>query len=53
MLPVESRRGLAAGTHELEWDGRDASGRAAPGGVYFHVLAAEGRSETVRITLVR
>jgi hypothetical protein len=44
---------LAAGVHDLGWDGRDESGARAPGGVYF-VRAADqdGREVTRRILLV-
>lgn len=39
---------LAGGAHAVRWDGRDAAGRAQPGGVYFARLRAGGRDETRR-----
>lgn len=36
-----SEGGLAAGRHEVTWDGRDAAGRSVAAGTYFVRLAAE------------
>lgn len=44
---------LASGPHAPRWDGRDAAGRAAPGGVYFARLRAGERQETRRFVLAR
>ena len=41
------------GEHRVGWDGRDASGRALPGGVYFARLAFEGRVERQKLVLSR
>ena len=35
---------LIAGEHSVRWDGADASGRAAPSGIYFIRLTAAGRT---------
>ena len=43
----------AAGRHEVTWDGRDASGRAASAGVYFARLEAGGEARATRITRTR
>ena len=43
---------LAAGHHDLRWDGHDASGRLAPAGVYFARLVAARHVETRKIVLV-
>jgi hypothetical protein len=48
---VEGER--AAGAYEAVWDGRDASGRAVPSGSYLARLAAGGKVEGVRLSLVR
>jgi hypothetical protein len=32
---------LAAGSHEVSWDGRDASGQPVPSGLYFYRLVTE------------
>ncbi|MDM7913931.1 MAG: FlgD immunoglobulin-like domain containing protein [Candidatus Eisenbacteria bacterium] len=42
-----------AGPHDVTWDGRDASGRAAPAGTYFVRLEAEGKASTATIVLSR
>jgi hypothetical protein len=42
-----------AGEWFRKWDGRDLEGRAAPSGLYFARLDAEGRSLVRRIMLVR
>jgi flagellar hook assembly protein FlgD len=44
---------LAAGRHELTWDGRDGAGRAVPSGTYLVKAEAGGLSATTRATLVR
>jgi hypothetical protein len=44
---------LAAGRHELAWDGRDGSGRALASGVYFARLQAAGATHLHKMTLVR
>jgi hypothetical protein len=41
------------GTGNLRWDGRDANGRAAPSGVYFIRLQADGQSATAKVHLIR
>ena len=38
---------LPAGPSSLRWDGREDSGAAAPGGIYFIRLRAEGSERTV------
>jgi len=37
---------VAAGPHQTVWDGRDASGRQMPSGVYFYALKLDGSAET-------
>jgi len=46
-------RELAAGRHELDWNGRDDRGRLLPSGVYLYRLVTTDREETRRMTLVR
>lgn len=45
--------GLAAGRHEVAWDGRDASGRGAAAGCYLTRLEFGGRVESMTMGLVR
>lgn len=45
-------RELEAGPHTVQWDGVDAAGRAAPGGVYFYSLRAPGVEESRRMILL-
>ncbi len=45
-------RRLPAGSHDIEWDGRDASGRAAPGGVLFFEVQADGARETRKLVRI-
>ncbi len=47
------RGALPAGEQRLDWDGRDAAGRALPSGVYFARLANEGASATIKLVLLR
>ncbi len=42
-----------AGTHEAEWDGRNATGGAAASGVYVYRLQAGGESQQRSMTLVK
>ncbi len=50
LVPQEE---ATAGPHRASWDGRDASGRAVPPGVYFAQLVVNGRGFTQRAALVR
>jgi hypothetical protein len=43
---------LGAGPHEAVWNGRDATGRTVPGGIYFCELNAGGYSETIRMVVL-
>jgi hypothetical protein len=42
-----------AGPQALRWDGRDASGNAAPGGVYLYRLGHGDEAQSGRILMVR
>ena len=44
---------LAAGTHQISWDGKDQSGRAMAAGVYLYRLEAAAHTLTRRMTLVK
>ena len=44
---------VEAGTHEVQWDGRDAQGRTVASGVYIYRLVAGEFSESRRMTLVK
>lgn len=44
---------LASGSHQLTWNGTDASGAPVPGGVYICRLTAPGSVESTRMVLVR
>lgn len=44
---------FAEGTHDLRWDGRDASGRTTPAGVYFVRLRTSAGTEVGKVTRVR
>ena len=46
-------RTLALVGHQAAWDGRRESGEAAPNGIYFATLNADGRTTTIRFSLVR
>ncbi len=44
---------LSAGSHDLDWDGRDEAGRQLPSGVYFYRIQAPDRQEVIKIRMVR
>ncbi|MEZ4397803.1 MAG: FG-GAP-like repeat-containing protein [Candidatus Krumholzibacteriia bacterium] len=44
---------MAAGRHELRWDGRDDAGRAMDSGVYLARLDADGRRQARKLTLLK
>lgn len=44
---------VSVGTHAVDWDGRDETGRLVPSGTYFYRIDADGGRYTRRITLVR
>ena len=44
---------LGAGTHDVEWNGRDASGRTAASGIYVYRLAAGRETISRKMVLLR
>jgi hypothetical protein len=44
---------LAAGSHNVVWDGRDRLGRRAATGTYFYRMEAEGVADARKLTLLR
>ena len=44
---------LAAGAHQLSWDGRDEAGRAAATGIFLYRLQSVGLSKTRKMLLLR
>jgi len=44
---------LEAGTHRMDWDGRDEAGRALSSGIYFTQLTVNGVPGTEKMILVR
>lgn len=44
---------LAAGSHTIAWNGRDAQGRAAASGVYFLRVRVATAEETMKLVLLR
>lgn len=45
--------GFAPGVLRIDWDGRDATGRRAPSGVYWARISAGSWRNTIRLVLVR
>ena len=48
---VEGRQD--AGTHQIQWDGRNSAGQPVASGLYIGRLTADGISHTQKMTLVR
>jgi aminopeptidase N len=44
---------LAAGSHAIDWDGRDDAGKDAAAGVYLYRLLADGHEATERMVLLK
>jgi flagellar hook assembly protein FlgD len=44
---------MAAGRHELTWDGRDDRGNGVASGVYFYRLYAQDRVRSRSLVLLR
>ena len=44
---------MAAGRHEVVWDGRDGAGRVAAAGVYLCRLSADGVKQMHKLALIR
>jgi flagellar hook assembly protein FlgD len=47
------QRTLAAGSHQLDWDGRDQGGQLVASGVYFVRLNIGSELATRKVTLLR
>jgi flagellar hook assembly protein FlgD len=41
-----------AGRHQVRWDGRNAAGRAVPGGIYYLRFATEGASSSRKLVKI-
>jgi len=46
-------KNLPPGEYSLHWDGKNDSGQILSSGVYFARLASGGRSELIKLVLVR
>ncbi len=44
---------LSAGTHRLQWDGRDEAGNPAPSGIYFYRLNTGKQVQVRKMQLIR
>ena len=44
---------MAAGTHEVTWNGRDSAGHAVPAGIYFLRLETPEIMQVRQITLLK
>ncbi len=44
---------LDAGTHQIDWDGRDRTGHRVASGVYFVRAVADGREQSRKVVLLR
>jgi len=52
-VAVLANRTFTAGSHPLVWDGRDATGRTVPSGIYIARLDVDGIHEVIKLSLVR
>lgn len=50
---IESSLEPLAGSYYFEWDGRDASGKFVPSGVYLYSVDADGEERTGKMVVVR
>ena len=46
-------RGMPAGQHQMQWDGRDGAQRAVVAGVYFYILDIDGDQRSRRMLVLR
>jgi hypothetical protein len=53
LIAVLNDKELDAGTHKLNWTGKDASGQTQANGIYFCRLIYSGKSKTEKIILIR
>jgi hypothetical protein len=44
---------MSAGSHAIDWDGRDGGGHRVPGGIYLIRLQSAGHEVTRKVTIMR
>ncbi|MFH1843236.1 MAG: FlgD immunoglobulin-like domain containing protein [bacterium] len=52
-VAVIADRQFAAGTHSVQWDGRDGAGQAVCSGTYLMLMETEGGAQSKKMMLVR
>jgi hypothetical protein len=52
-VAVLLERTMSPGTHKITWDGKDASGREMPSGVYLYRLSAGSFAETRKMLMLK
>lgn len=44
---------MAAGSHNIDWDGKDASGRQVASGVYYYKLSTGSYTQSRKLVIVK
>ncbi|HKC36921.1 MAG TPA: FlgD immunoglobulin-like domain containing protein [Chitinophagaceae bacterium] len=46
-------RRMTQGEHQIEWDKKDEQGKAVPAGIYVLQIVANGKSETMKLSIIK
>ena len=53
LVKTIANRKMPEGYHQIEWNNKDESGKAVPDGIYVLQIFANGKSETMKLSIMK